>query len=663
VGVLDHSAGVAVDDEARSSATLSPSASRPPPPSIRLIEPLSAVDAGFVGSVGFYGRVGMLAMLAAALAGVLFIRLWSLQVLNGPRYEAAAGRQAFRAVTLPAARGRIVDSNGRVLADTKGRLVVEALPSALGRGSGTSWRPSRRGRAVLQSLAVLTETPLHTLVRRIRTGLVRSPYTPPVVVERLRAPLDAYLEERARRFPGLRVDVLPERQYPQGALGGEFLGLLGEVDARQLRERAYRGYRAGDVIGRSGVEATYDRLLNAGPRRAVVPVDALGRAQGPLRVLPPRRHPRSLRLSIDARLQRAAERAIRSGLALAHRAGHADARAGAAVVMNPRTGAIYALASYPDFNQVAAARDPARLVGGGVPGQPLLNRAVQGAYPLGSTFKPIVAEAALASGLITPSSVVPCTGSLTVGSVVFRNVEAGANSLLTLPQALSISCDTWFYRLGTAFYASRPLAMQAWARRLGFGAGTGIDLPGEAAGVVPTPAWLRKTFRAPERPWYPGDSVNLSIGQGFLTATPLQLAVAYSALANGGTLVRPHVADAVLAPGGRVLRRLRFPPVRRVPLAGLQAIRDGLYMATHEGTSAAVFGDFPVAVAGKTGTAQTGSGSDDSWFASWAPAGRPRVVVVVLIEHGGFGAEAAAPAAREIYSAFFRVRPQGGREG
>ena len=262
---------------------------------------------------------------------------------------------------------------------------------------------------------------------------------------------------------------------------------------------------------------------------------------------------------------------------------------------------------------MAAARDPERLVAGKVPGQPLLNRAVQGAYPLGSTFKPIVAEAALASGLITPWTEIPCTGSLTVGSIVFHNVEAGANALLTLPQALSISCDTWFYRLGTQFYA-RPqddgkLAIQSWATRFGLGAPTGVDLPGEAPGIVPTPAWLQASFSAPwERLWYEGDSVNLSIGQGFLTATPLQLAVAYSALANGGTVVRPHVADAVLAPGGRVLRRLRFPPVRRLPLVSVQAIRDGLYMAAHQGTSAAVFGDFPVPVAGKTGTAQTPSG-------------------------------------------------------
>jgi penicillin-binding protein 2 len=629
-------------------------------PPVRPVEPLTTVDAGYFRSPGYFARVGVLGVASLAVLGVLLIRLWALQVLDGSRYVHVAQRQIVRIVPLPTARGPIVDSRGRLLAGTAGQLVVDASPTALGRGTGARWTPSAAGRRSLERLAVATGVHVPALVRRIRAGLVRSPFAPPVVVDRLSRTRDAYLEERATEFPGLHVDVLPERDYPQGALGGEFLGLLGQIDARELGRLARHGYRAGEVIGQSGVEAAYDGVLNGGLQRAEVSVDALGHAVGPLRTLPSRAG-RGLRLTIDARLQRAATRAIRDGIALAHRAGYPDADAGAAVVLDPKTGAVEALASSPGFNQVAAARDPARLLSGAVPGRPLLDRTTQGTYPLGSTFKPIVAEAALASGLITPWTEIPCTGSFTVGNVVFHNVEASANALLNLPQALSISCDTWFYRLGTEFYAEQQadgtLGIQTWANRFGFGQPTGIDLPGEAAGIVPTPAWLRATFTARwARVWYEGYSVNLSIGQGYLTATPLQLAVAYAALANGGTVVRPHVADAVLAPNGRVLRRLRFAPVRRVPLVGLQAIRDGLFEAAHQGTSAAVFGGYPVPVAGKTGTAQTPSGSDDSWYASWAPAGHPRVVVVVLIEHGGFGADAAAPAAREIYSAFFHLK-------
>jgi penicillin-binding protein 2 len=200
------------------------------------------------------------------------------------------------------------------------------------------------------------------------------------------------------------------------------------------------------------------------------------------------------------------------------------------------------------------------------------------------------------------------------------------------------------------------LAMQQWASWLGLGHPTGIDIPGEAGGVVPTPKWLARTFKgSPEAYWYEGTSVNLSIGQGYLEVTPLQLAVAYSALANGGAVVRPHVAEAVLGPHRQVLQ---FPPARRLKLRDVWAIREGLFDAAHgsTGTSTSIFGSFPVPVAGKTGTAQDPHGADDSWYASWAPASHPRYVVVVLIPHGGFGANAAAPAARDIYKAIFRVK-------
>ena len=228
---------------------------------------------------------------------------------------------------------------------------------------------------------------------------------------------------------------------------------------------------------------------------------------------------------------------------------------------------------------------------------------------------------------------------------------------MSLPTALSQSCDTWFYRLGDRIYASDPAkqgtAIQQWAHKLGLGTRTGIDLTGDSAGLVPTPAWLKK--QPGHSAWYEGQTINLAIGQGYLQASPLQMAVMYSALANGGTVVRPHVAGAVVR--GDTTTKLRFPPVRHVKLVDVDAIRQGLYEAAHSGTSASVFANFPVPVAGKTGTAEAPPGDDHSWYASWAPAGsHPEVVVVVMIEHGGFGVEAAAPAARDIYKAFFHLK-------
>ena len=233
----------------------------------------------------------------------------------------------------------------------------------------------------------------------------------------------------------------------------------------------------------------------------------VGRLQhGTLHALP------TLQLTIDARIQRAADKAVLDGIALARANGHSDAQAGAAVVMNPRTGAIYALASYPTYNQVAAAQDaPYRASLFTDPARGLLNQATQGVYPTGSTFKPIVAEAALSEGIITPSTQQLCTGSYTVGTTIFHNVEAGVYSSMSLPTALAESCDTWFYRLGAQFFLRDSQGMQHWAKLLGLGHPTGLDVPGEVPGLVPTPAWLERTYH---EQWYEGQSINLSIGRG-----------------------------------------------------------------------------------------------------------------------------------------------------
>jgi penicillin-binding protein 2 len=631
-----------------------------PPPRQDVV---SYVEAPWFGGPGFLARVGVLGVITVTAFSVLGLRLWSLQVLQSERFRDVATRQASRTVLEPAARGAIVDDRGRPLVETGGELVVEADPRVLGTlDEAGRWKPNRLGRRIFADLTRLSGTPTTVLLARVRASVRADPYAPVVVVPRAPESLTSFLAERASSYPGLTTTALPTRVYPHGLFGGEFLGLLGQLSPQELARRAYPWAQAGEVVGQSGLEASYDRYLNGGFGVYRVNVDSLGRPHGRLHAVKQPRSQDSLQLTVDTRLQRVAEAAIRSGIRLAHRAGYTDADAGAAVAMNPRDGALYALASYPQLNQAAAENDPGylqRLLAGPNNDSPLVDLATQGLFPTGSAFKPIVAEAALAAGLITPTSTLPCTGSLTVGGIVFHNVESWIDADLTLPQALEISCDTWFYQLGEDFYFRQlhgSLDIQRWARLLGLGHATGLDIPGESAGVVPTPSWLQKSYGSA---WYEGQSVNLSIGQGYLDVTPLQLAVAYSALANGGTIVRPHLAAAVLTPSGRT--SLAFPPVRHVSLVDVNTIREGLYLAAHApgGTSAAVFGSFPVAVAGKTGTAQAPTGSDDSWYASWAPAWNPKLVVVVVIAHGGFGADAAAPAARQIYQAFFRSSEKG----
>ena len=585
------------------------------------------------------------------------LRAWSIQILHGPAYTSLANSQAYRTVDLIGPRGPIVDVKGRPLAGMSGRVVVAADVAALGEIGRHGWKPTEAGLDSLRRMSKLAHVPVSTMVTRIRRSVVRSPFAPAVVLSHPQNALASYLDERVADYPGFKVTYLPSRSYPQGAFGSAFLGLLGEVSAPMLASPRYAHAKRGQTVGISGVEAQYDAYLNGGFKRAHLRVDSMGRVVGPLQYSPLGRTLPTLQLTIDARVQRAADRAIRHGLALAQANGHSDARAAAAVVMNPWTGAVYALASYPTYNQVAASRDPqylASLYKDGGANPRLLDQATQGMYPTGSTFKPIVAAAALSEGIITPSTPQLCSGSFTIGGYTFRNVEAGVYSSMSLPTALAESCDTWFYRLGDKFYARGSQGIQRWAKQLGLGHPTGFDVPGEAHGIVPTPAWLQKTWN---QPWYEGQTINLSIGQGYLAVTPLQLAVAYSALANGGTVVRPHVATAILH--GESVQLLHFKPVRKVKLTDAWAIRQGLYEAAHApgGTSASLFASFPVPVAGKTGTAEAGAGrSDHSWYASWAPAGNPKVVVVVLIAHGGFGAEAAGPAARDIYQSFFKLK-------
>ncbi|HXY81320.1 MAG TPA: penicillin-binding transpeptidase domain-containing protein [Gaiellaceae bacterium] len=601
-------------------------------------------------------RIGGLAALVGAAICLLLLRAWSIQILHGPGYTSQANEQSFRTVDLIGPRGPIVDSKGRLLAGTTGHLVVAADVAALGTiGAHGTWTPSARGTRALTNLSKLAHVPVATLLERIRRSVVRSPFAPAVVLPHPDGGLAFYVAERTTAYRDFKVTPLVTRSYPQGGLGSEFLGLLGEVSKPELGSPRYVHANAGEIVGQSGVEAVYDSLLNPGFVHARLRVDSSGRIAGPLEVPAGKPLP-TLQLTINAQLQRATVAAVEHGIALSRKLGY-HPTGGSAVVMSPRTGGIYALASVPTYNQVEAAKDPTYLQHLYTDPQDLLvDRAIAGVYPTGSTFKPIVAEAGLSLGVITPSTPLLCSGSFNLGNFVFHNVEAGIFENMSLPTALAQSCDTWFYRLGDRIYSSDPsrqgTAIQQWARALGLGQRTGIDLTGDAAGLVPTPAWLQRTKHSP---WYEGQTINLAIGQGYLQASPLQMAVMYAALANGGTIVRPHVADAVVR--GSAVRKLSFPPVRHVKLVDVDAIRQGLYEAAHTGTSASVFANFPVPVAGKTGTAEAPPGDDHSWYASWAPAGsHPEVVVVVMIEHGGFGAEAAAPAARDIYKAFFHLK-------
>ncbi|HEY1563877.1 MAG TPA: penicillin-binding transpeptidase domain-containing protein [Gaiellaceae bacterium] len=629
-------------------------------PGKRGLQPYSRADAPYFRSPGFYVRVGGLAVVVAAGLSLLLLRAWSIQVLHGKQYAHAAHQQAYRTADLLGARGSIVDDKRRLIAGTTGHPVVEADAASLGsRDAHGHWHPSGAGLRTLHRLARLTGTRRSVLVARIQTAIFHAPYAPAVVIPHPHAALTAYLQERSGKYRGFSVGFAASRSYPQGAFGSEFLGLLGQVSTQQLESHVYKDAQPGEVVGQSGVEAAYDSLLNKGFVHAKIPVDSLGRIAGALREPSPKPLP-TLQLSIDMRLQRAAQNALLYGMEQARLNGHSPTGA-SALAIDPWTGAIKAIVSYPTFNEKLAADSPnyyARLLKQ-THTTPTLNRAITGVYPTGSTFKPIISEAALSAGIINPYTPQACTGSFTLGDHTFFNVERGANETMTLTTALEQSCDTWFYRLGARIWAADPAAkatlIQRWARKLGLGARPPIDLTGAAAGYLPMPGSYFE--RLSGTPYTEGQAVNLAIGQGALQVSPLQLAVAYSAIVNGGTVVRPHLGEALIQNGVR--HALGFKPVRKVRLSPYTwAIKQGLYDAANNpsGTSFPVFAGFPIKVAGKTGTAEAPPGSDHSWYASWAPYDHPKLVVVAMVEHGGFGAQAAAPIVKRIYQAYFHPK-------
>jgi penicillin-binding protein 2 len=627
-------------------------------PGTRQLQPYSRVDAPYFRSPGFYVRVGGLAIIVAAGLSLLLLRAWSIQVLHGKQYAHAVHQQTFRTVNLLGARGAIVDARRRLIAGTTGHVVIDADAASLGsRNEHGVWSPSPAGVRALRRLARVTGRRWGILAARIRHDVLQRPFAPAVVVAHPTAALAAYLQERPALFPGFKVEGEASRSYPQGAFGSEFLGLLGQINSKELRSGAYTDAKPGEVVGQSGVEAAYDHLLNRGFVQAKIPVDSLGRIAGALRV-PPQKQPPTLQLSIDLRLQRAAQNALLYGMQQSRLNGYSPTGA-SAVAINPWTGEIKAIVSYPTFSQKLAAEKPAYLsrLYKETHTVPLLNRAISGAYPTGSTFKPLISEAALSAGIITPSTPLACTGAFALGGTIFHNVDPAVNATMTLPTALAESCDTWFYRLGDLVYAHNPKAqgtlIQNWARKLGLGHEPPVDLTGATSGYLPGPGRVfEKRFGFP---WTEGQTINLAIGQGALQVSPLQLAVAYSALINGGKVVRPHVGQAVITDGVR--HKLHFKPVRTLKLSPYTwAIRQGLYQAANSagGTSASVFAGFPIKVAGKTGTAEPDPVS--SWYASWAPYNSPKLVVVANVEHGGFGAQAAAPIAKKIYAAYFHLK-------
>jgi penicillin-binding protein 2 len=624
-------------------------------------------------------------MLALAVFATLFLRLWSLQVLNGEQLLRASQNNQRRDIRVQAPRGPILDRNGEVLVTNVPGRAVQIWSSDL---------PKRRGVRLreIRALARVLDLPANQIGAAIRRHR-HDPLTPIRIKDSASRAQVFYLEERAEDFRGVQIVPAYLRYYPNRELAAHVLGYVSEISKEQVAALRGQGYRGGDTIGQTGIESYYDRYLRGTAGLSQLRVDSLGR---PISLVVPKvpAHPgNAVRLTLDVKLQKAAEEALRYGIDRARNSqcyGCWFSNGGAIVALDPHDGSIRALASAPTYRPslfVGRVRQKALDVAGLTPrtakgaNYPALDRGINAAYPPGSTFKPVTAIAAMQEHILQPFEPLACTGSYEKNGTTFKNWDPFVNEAMTLSTALARSCDTYFYQVGYRFYgmpSDRGPRLQAWASRFGFGQKTGIDLGAERSGLLPTPDWRKKTYTKKTDPghwqvdnlWKPGDSIQLAIGQKDLLVTPMQMARFYAMIANGGKLVTPHLLLDVEQPSSNHNpgRAVPTPPApapepTNVDAQALAVVRDGLFQATHAtlGTSASIFGSFPVSISGKTGTAEKSIDPGDgiarifnqSWWCGYGPSDSPDLVVCALIENGGHGGDAAAPAALKVFESFF----------
>ncbi|MBW1981445.1 MAG: penicillin-binding protein 2 [Deltaproteobacteria bacterium] len=580
-----------------------------------------------------------------AIFAILSLRLWYLQLLKGDYYRKLSEHNRIRLEDVPPPRGIIFDRNGEILVDNRPAFNLAIIPEDV-----------KDPDTCLRELAGIPGIDEKKLLEQIGTTRGGPPFRPRVIQRDMTRDQLALVESRRFYLPGVIVQIEAKRGYTRPAFAAHLLGYLGEIEESQLKDPRYRGYKSGDYLGKYGVELEWEKELNGQRGGRQVEVDASGRQ---LRVLdevkPLPGH--NLVLALDAGLQRKAEELLAG-------------KAGAIVAMDPNNGDILALASSPTFDQNEFVRgfsakqwqtivnDPAR---------PLQNKAIQAQYPPGSTFKVVVAAAALEEHEATPDTRLVCYGRYRLGNQTYRCWRKWGHGEIALHEALVRSCDIYFYQLGQKLGVKR---MAKYARKFGLGSRTGIRLKNEARGLIPTPAWKLKRFGVP---WQGGENLIMAIGQGFVLVTPIQMAVLYSAIANGGKLLRPRVVQRVVSASGETLREIS-PEIRGsvgVSQSTLEFLQQALVGVVEDPRGTGRAARLPgIQVAGKTGTAQVVKMAKDekkkedleeipyafrdhAWFVAYAPAEKAQIVVAVLIEHGGHGGSAAAPLARELMEEFF----------
>lgn len=569
-------------------------------------------------------RVGALQFVIVMALTLLLAYFWYLQVLRGRYYRELAENNRIRTLPIAAPRGALLDRHGHILVENRPSFNVILQPEA----TSTDDTISRLARV------------LNTGEAQIRERVAKRVPLRPVVVKADASNADvAAVEARRLELPEARVDVIPLRSYPLASAAAHTLGRVGEVTDKQLQSPEFASLNPGDLVGQAGVELQHNKNLMGKDGRRRVVVNSRGMEVAEAEREPPTPGP-SMTLTLDAELQRVADEAF-------------GALSGSAVALDPNTGEVLAMTSVPSFNPNEFATGMDASLWGRLstdPATPLMNRVIQGQYAPGSVFKIVMAVAALEEGVITPATTFYCPGYLSIYNTVFRCMKPGGHGVVDIQKALTHSCNVFFYQVGVRLEIER---IASYARKLGLGVPTGIDLPHEAPGLIPDSAWKLRTQK---QPWYAGETVSVAIGQGQVTVTPLQLARLVSVIANGGKLVRPHLVRSETAP----------PPVELgLKPSTIEIVKLGLYGVVNAPGTGARARLPDVAVGGKTGTAQVVSSArltrgtpsqaivPHGWFVAFAPVDKPRIALAVLAEHAGSGGEGAAPLARKMLAQFF----------
>jgi penicillin-binding protein 2 len=589
----------------------------------------------------FRRRLAITVGIVVVLFSLTLVRLWNLQIAEGEQYRSLSEHNRIRLRRVRATRGVILDRNGEVVVDNRPSFDLVLVPEDA--------QDVPRTIATLTRLLGPEAGDLGAIVAAARN---RPPFEEIVLLRDLDWERTVKIETHQFELPGVSVQVGPRRTYPFGEMAGHLFGYVGQVNQRELESRA--GYHLGDLIGKAGVERQWEDYLRGIDGGQQIEVDALGRK---LRVLSevPETPGHNLVLTLDRELQLAAEHAL-------------GEQAGAVVAIDPRNGEVLAMASRPAFDPNVFARGIRHDEWQALTEDernPLRSRALQGTYPPGSTFKIVMAAAALEEGVVNPFTRLYCSGGLRFGNRTFRCWRRGGHGSVNLHDALVYSCDVFFYQVGQRLGVD---TIAEYARRFGLGAVTGIGFEHEGEGIIPDRNWKQARFG---EPWYPGETLSVAIGQGYVTATPLQMANLTAALANGGTVLRPRVVQRAETGAGEVVFADQSLPIGDLGLkkSTVRQIREALFGVVNSprgtGARAKLAG---VEVGGKTGTSQVrrlGKNRDithgiprqfrdHAWFVAFAPVANPEIAIAVLVEHAGEGGgKVAAPIARTVLARYF----------